>query len=184
MFCKNCGAQIDENSKFCNACGCEIGGGEKKEVHGDGKTLLIAGAQAKWSYFLLILGIIEFFVSIGLFFSAINININAFSSSDEVSKRNQEIIFSLLFIAVGAMCIYEGIKWASMKLTICENVIYVSFGASAASKVKLTYDEILSISGSDSFHSIAIESKAKTYSLVHMEHVGEAVQLVQNRIKQ
>lgn len=76
---------------------------------------------------------------------------------------------------------YIGMKWAAMKITICENAVYGSYGISK--QFKFTYDDIISVSGGNNFVNVVIiVTKAKSYTLVHMEHAREAVKMIHDRI--
>lgn len=183
MFCKKCGAEIEGNSKFCNVCGCEINAGKK--VEGDGKILLVAEPQKKWCMFMAICGAFLLFIGAGFFYSVIGTKVSVFSSSQEVQQRNQGVIMALLMLGFGIICLYEAMKWASMKITVCENAVYGSFGVGMSKQFKHTYDEIMDVSGgSNSTNTIVIVTKAKSYMLVHMEYAKEAARMIYDRIEQ
>lgn len=183
MFCKKCGAEIEENSKFCSVCGCEINA--EKKVEGDGKILLVAGPQGKWCLTMVIGGGLMLLITVGVFFSAFGTEINAYSHAKVVDERNSTMIMSLFMFVVAISSIYDGMKWASMKITICENAVYGSLGVGISNQFKHTYDEILDVSGANNFvNSIVIVTKAKSYTLVHMNHAEDAVRMIHDRIKQ
>lgn len=70
---------------------------------------------------------------------------------------------AVFMIAAGIFFGYEGMKWASMKLTVCENAVYGSYGIGINKQFKLTWDEIVSVSGGrNSVNVIVIMVKAKS----------------------
>lgn len=183
MFCKNCGTKIEGNSNFCSVCGSDIVTSRKEW---DGKTLLVSETKVKkLSMTLIICGCLLAIGGILLLFSALSTEVSVFSSTQE-AKRNQDIVTALFFIGGGIMSYYEGMKWATMKITICENTVYGSYGYGASKQFKLTYNEIVKASASENSigNNIAIESKSKTYVLINMENVKEAAKLINDRINE
>lgn len=174
MFCKKCGVEIMEGAKFCASCGCKIND-EKIPIsmNEDGKILLVAEPQKKWFNFIITDGIIIMVLDMFLLLYAVSIEIAA--------DRKSVIEMSLMIAGAAIIFIYEGIKWAAMKITICENAVYGSYGISK--QFKFTYDDIISVSGgNNSVNVIIIVTKAKSYTLVHMEHASEAVKIIRDRI--
>ena len=184
MFCKKCGTEIIEGAKFCASCGCKIND-EKipRSMNEDGKILLVAEPQPKWCFFMMIMAIIMGSISGILLFGALCTQNSVFSSAEIVADRNLRIVWSLFGIGVAIYSFYIGMKWAAMKITICENAVYGSYGYGISKQFKFTYDDIISVSGGNNFvNVIIIVTKAKSYTLVHMEHASEAVKMIRDRI--
>lgn len=176
MFCKKCGVEIMEGAKFCASCGCKIND-EKipRSMNEDGKILLVAEPQKKWFNFIITCGIIIMVLDMFLLLYAVSIEIAA--------DRKFGIEMSLMIAGAAIIFIYEGMKWAAMKITICENAVYGSYGYGISKQFKFTYDDIISVSGGNNFvNVIIIVTKAKSYTLVHMEHASEAVKIIRDRI--
>lgn len=183
MFCKNCGAKIEGNSNFCSVCGSDL---VTRRKEGDGKTLLVSETKIKKrSMAVIICGCLVACGGIFFLFSALSTEVSVFSPTQE-AQRNQNIIAALFFIGVGIMFYYEGMKWAAMKITICENMVYGSYGFGASKQFKLTYNEIVKVTASENGigNNIVIESKTKTYMLINMENVEEAAKLINDRINE
>lgn len=176
MFCKTCGAKIMEGAKFCTACGCKIN--DKKiprSMNEDGKILLVAEPQKKWFNLIITCGIIIMVSDMFLLLYAVSI--------ENEADRKSGIEMSLMIAGAAIIVIYEGMKWAAMKITICENAVYGSYGYGISKQFKFTYDDIISVSGgNNSTNVITIVTKAKSYTLVHMEHASEAVKMICERI--
>lgn len=174
MFCKKCGAEIIEGAKFCASCGCNIND-EKipRSMNEDGKILLVAEPQKKYAYFFMLCGFIVLGIGILLLLDVFGTQIAA--------DRNIRIVMSFIIIGEASFFFYNGLTCAALKITICENTVYGSYGYGIPQQFKFTYDDIINVSV-ERYSNIIIVTKAKSYTLVHMEHASEAVKMIRDRI--
>ena len=174
MFCKKCGTEIIEGAKFCASCGCKIND-EKipRSMNEDVKILLVAEPQTKYVYFIMSCGCIILGIGMLLLFGLFDTQIEA--------DRNSIIVMSLIVIGQASSIFYNGLTCAALKITICENAVYGSYGYGISKQFKFTYDDIINVSVGR-FSNITIVTKVKSYTLVHMEHASEAVEMICDRI--
>ena len=144
------------------------------------KILLRVETNKKLCNILLIGSMIILGISSFLLFSTLMQESTSYLTYLQETKRNEDLILSLIMLLCGLYSLYIGANFASMSICICENKVYISTGMKQSSKYEFSYSEILSVSKKG--YSLNIQTVNSTLSLYHIEQSDRVIKLLQDKI--
>ena len=179
-YCRNCGAELKEDERFCLACGLEVAGVEARVER---KARRTKGVRIV----LLVLGSIALLVAVGLFAGGgailwVNTSLTdsqgfITTETEQLTTDSHAIVFPHLNLEVGKVVGRWGVwgpsrgDFVTIKVTVSSNdppkniFVGIAEASDAVSYLdNVEYDEIMRVSVSSS----------RSFEIEYLRHTGEA----------
>lgn len=187
MFCKNCGAQIEENSKFCSACRKPVTVEQAVTENHEKHTIRRFGANSTLKKFVFMyygLGVLFFVLEVVLIIANIDaieiwLDYGLSWAIDTVS------ILEIMLLPIMCISVFLcGKSWSMRNVCVCTDKVTGNAAMGVLSRpFGVSYSDIISVTYNVQKRGVVIETAIGTFNCYQIESPKECADLIQGRLE-
>jgi RNA polymerase subunit RPABC4/transcription elongation factor Spt4/predicted HTH domain antitoxin len=175
MFCKNCGTQLSESSKFCPSCG------KRTSANASNQILLKAGPEKSTVNMLIVVCVMFGILSVVMWITYLMAGVSSYGRDG--LTNDEKTMFLIIAIAAFVGTIIQLPRLAELKqmtICVCENKVYGTYALNK--QFEFLYSDIINVKCVRG-KIVTIEAKAQTCACT-VEKANEICTLIQKKISQ